>query len=249
MKEAHVLAAWYDLIHCPGLFRKDHLYAHYFGEMSKFLYFKYLIESKGLWTPLIRCICLRVGCRNPLVQRILEVVRSVEVYGWSKFSEYVGRILAPKVKRLFNDVFPVFKDFMARVFNIDVGNIKELYVIYGFNPGSGLYGSLLHYHRDYIIVSNFVNEYVSPKLALDLIYHELLHAILRLHSLDLPDEVEEELIDSLTPEGYLSIYLGLTDKLNIGKGKISEVVSEYFKDKLFSKGIPIQYYIKRKLKR
>ena len=94
-----------------------------------------------------------------------------------------------------------------------------------------------------------MNEYVSPKLALDLIYHELLHAILRLHSLDLPDEVEEELIDSLTPEGYLSIYLGLTDKLNIGKGKISEVVSEYFKDKLFSKGIPIQYYIKRKLKR
>lgn len=60
-----------------------------------------------------------------------------------------------------------------------------------------------------------MNEYVSPKLALDLIYHELLYAILRLHSLNIPDEVEEELINSLTPEGYLSMYLGLADELNI----------------------------------
>ncbi len=101
MKEVHIHVAWYDLIHCPGLFRKDYLYAYYFGDVSKFLYFKYLCENKGLWTPLIRCIYLRVGCENSLIQRILEPVRSVEVYGWSEFSEYVGRILVPKVERLF----------------------------------------------------------------------------------------------------------------------------------------------------
>ena len=87
-KEAHILAAWYDLIHCPGLL-KNHSYAYYFGDMSKFLYFSYVVEGKKLWIPLLKCICLGISCSNPLIQKVIDIIKSIEVCGWREFEEYI----------------------------------------------------------------------------------------------------------------------------------------------------------------
>ena len=245
-KEAHILAAWYDLIHCPGLL-KNHSYAYYFGDMSKFLYFSYVVEGKKLWIPLLKCICLGISCSNPLIQKVIDIIKSIEVCGWREFEEYIKSNLTLRVEELFNSTFPVLQDFIRKAFNIDLGNLKELYVIYGFNPGRGLYGSLLYYCRDYVITSAFVNEYLNPETILDLIYHELLHAVIRLYNLNIPDEIEEELIDSLTPEGYLSILLGLTNKVHIGESRVSKIIKEYFRNKLFNERIPLYQYLLQKL--
>jgi len=247
-REAHVLTAWYDLMRCPGLFKKNHLYTYYFGDMSRLLYFNYLVEKKKLWAPLLKCICLGIGCNNPLIQKALDIIQSMEVYGWSEFERYVKTNLIPRIEKLFDKTLHAFQDFVRKAFSVDIDGVKELYVIYGFNPGNGLYGSLLYCCKDFFIISSFVNEYTSPEAILDLIYHEILHAIVRLYEL-IPDEIEEELIDSLAPEGYLSLLLGLTSKVHVSEGRVSKIIEEYFRNKLFEKGVSIYQYLLQKLDR
>ncbi len=244
-KRLHVVSVLYDLLHVPftGGFSP---YLLYIGPFSQHLYLAYSIDRDGLWEDLFRCLVLGGECEG--LGDVVERLDRIRVHGW--------REVAGELRGVEKGVAVIYRDTVARMQALlaDIMGFKrfftELHVVYGFNPGHGLYGSLLYHDRVFAVVSVFVNAYIEPARALDLIYHEVTHGLMRLNGVELDPEIEEQLIDMLFPEGYLSRLLGLTDTIHIDVDHIDEwlytVVRDYFDNKLYENGESLLEKIMRK---
>jgi len=73
-----------------------------------------------------------------------------------------------------------------------------------------------------------------------MVIHEVIHRPLRLNGIELSEE-EEELTDSLRPEGYLLRKLGLSTAVRIPRSRSASTVSRYFENRLINVISLIEY--------
>jgi len=238
-KAGHLLAVLYDIFHLEENARLP-AYLFYHGESSILLYYGSLIEEGGLWGKVFKTL---VGIESdPEARDIIAVIESsVRVHGWE--------LIEPKLKALGDKLLETYvnrgdklKDMLKRVLGVNK-LFKEVYTILAYNPLHGLIGSIPLYDDSgsYAVVSLFVNPNTSPEKLLDLALHELMHGILRINGVELDEDEEEELIDVLCPEGYLSRELGLVKEVNIEDSRLKALVEKYFHEKAYMRETLLQY--------
>lgn len=244
-KEAHLLAELYDLIHVPAFQNPESpLYLFYHGSFSQFLYYGYLLETKKLWKKVFEEL---TGIKSDwLARKYLGEIERIEVFRWNEI-ESILKSYREKLVELYALKKSRIRGLLSRVLGINVF-FDKIYVILAFNPLHGLYGSLPVYDENekYAIVSVFVSLDTSVEKILDIMIHEIIHGLIRINEIDIPDENEEEFIDTLCPEGYLSRELGLTSEINIEKSSLSSIVEKYFNDKLYRETDLVNYIKKYK---
>ncbi len=243
--EGHLISALYDLVHVPRNPLYEFSYILYLGEYSKYLYIAYYLDYNKCWDKLLKCIVLGNEnlCKNKCIKKIYEVFDSINLFKWSEIEEIFNSV-AQEVEEIFHNTINNYRELLNKIFGFN-NYFKKVYVLYGFNPADSLLGSMLYWERDYVIVSAFVNPSHTANKITDLIYHEVLHGLIRLNNIELHDDVEELIIDALTPEGYLSKLIGLSNKVkDIDENNITAYVRAYFSEKLYDKGIKLLDFIR-----
>ena len=237
-REAHLIAELYDLFHAFGDV-KNPIYLLYHGESSKLLYYGSLIEEKGLWDEVFRSI-IGLSTSNQ-VCGIIEALRGINVYKWDEIKERLNKH-GVELVRVYRDRRDKIREMIGRILGIEKF-FNKIYVILAYNPLRGLIGSLPYYDdkKGYAIIDLFIGPGVTPEKTLDLAIHELLHGLIRINELDIPDEIEEEFIDTLCPEGYLSRELGLSEELNIEESRLAVIIGKYFDEKHYMVGTLVDY--------
>jgi len=94
---------------------------------------------------------------------------------------------------------------------------------------------------EYVVTAVFTRRNIDARHVLDVVIHEVIHGLLRLNRIELSEEEEEELIDPLCPEGYLSRELGLSTEVRITRSRFASAVSRYFENRLFNTVSLIEY--------
>ena len=242
-RRAYLFSIIYDLFHVPSL-RGGHLYAYNMGDFSRALYVGYVLDRRKLWVRAVREV-IGVGGGGE-VEGLLEALDSVGVFGW----EFIGEELEGLAARTM-EVYSEYRGKIVRELSRILGVRRfygKIYLIVGFNPVNGICGSLV-YGRDpgYAVVSVFVRPDIDAARVVDLLLHEVLHGLIRVNDVQVPDELEEEFVDTLCPEGFLSNLLGLSRDLVVGEGRLQRLVRDYFDKKLYGLGVKLPDFIQRAL--
>ncbi len=232
-KKADLLAKLYDLYHAQVFQENTPLYALYLGDLSKILYYGYVFEKYGLWDKLFDTLIGKVNDYEAL--KYLEELGRIDIYRWDLLEAEL-ELFSKKLLETYNKYMVKARDMIRRVLGVREF-FKEEYVILAFNPHRGLIGSAprINIGEKYIVVSLFIGVDSKPEKTLDLYIHELLHGLIRLNNIEIPEDAEEEFIDALCPEGYLSRELGLTSILNISESNLQVLIASYFDNKLYEK--------------
>ncbi|WFO74966.1 hypothetical protein J4526_07805 [Desulfurococcaceae archaeon MEX13E-LK6-19] len=240
--EGHVAAALYDLVHVPQCPVHRYPYVFYIGDYSRVLYAGFIAEEKKCWDKLFKCIVFKEDCNADCVSEALEAIKSISVYKWDTIKETLDK-LSSSVEKLHRKIREKYIEYMDRIFGFKK-YFKEVHVIYGFNPLGGLMGSMLYWDEERVVVSSFTKPSMEAEQVLDLVYHEVLHGLFRLNKINVPSDVEETIIDTLMPEGFLSKILGLAkDVKKPSKDNITAMVRAYFEEKLYEKNIRLIEYL------
>ncbi len=125
--------------------------------------------------------------------------------------------------------------------------LDKEYVILAFNPGRGVFGSIPRVSKvgRYAAITLYVGVDTDAKEAVDLFVHELIHDLIRLNDLPIPEEYEEKLVDALCPEGWLSMVLGLSEGVRVEESGIRARVGEYFSNRHYERVDLLTYLIGR----
>lgn len=243
-KRAYLLSLIYDLFHAPRMQENSQLYVYNMGDFSKALYVDYMLERRKLWAQAVREV---IGIGNGGDARgLIEVLDDVNVFGWELIEEEL-RNLANRTVGVYNE----YRDRIIRGVSKILGVRKyyeRVYLIMGFNPVKGTYGSLI-YGREpgYAVASVMVSPDIDAVKVVDLLLHELLHGLIRLNNVRVPGDMEEELVSALCPEGFLSNQLGLSKSLAVTRGRLYHLVRAYFDLKLHDVGVRLPDFIQRAL--
>jgi len=145
---------------------------------------------------------------------------------------------------LYTRMSDKISDLLVRVLGVSK-LFREVYVLLAYNPGWGSYGSMpLHDPGgEYVVTTVFTRRSLDARHVLDVVVHELIHGLFRLNNVELSEDEEEELIDPLCPEGYLSRKLGLSTLVRTSRSRFAGAVREYFENKLYNT-MPLLEYIK-----
>ena len=212
-KPAHLIAELYDLYHAFEDV-KTPTYLLYHGDTSKLLYYGSLIEEKSLWSSIFKTL---IGYENSIKAReILESLDNViNVYKWDEVEEKLKNH-SKELIRVYDTRREKIREMLTRILGVNKF-FHEIYLIMAYNPIHGLIGSLPLYDENgkYAVINLFIGPGVTPEKTLDLALHELIHGLIRVNDLNVPEDVEEEFIDALCPEGYLSRELGLATEINV----------------------------------
>lgn len=231
-KELHVISVAYELINSPETM--NIVYTLYSEGISKTLYLGYLLEKENCWLDTFRCVAIN-ECNRKCAKKGAELSKEIHVFNWNHIQLFLVALsrltkiaydqLREKLISLLNKVFG-FKNYFERV-----------YVVLSFNasPAHGLYGSIIHYDVSNALISVFANELTTPQAVVDLVLHEVLHGLWRINNVNLPDEIEEEVIDALCPEGLLSKELSLTYTPRLRESDTVKALEKYFKSKSYLK--------------
>ena len=243
-KRAYLFSLIYDLFHVPSLQGNGHLHLFNMGDFSKALYLGYILERRKLWVQAIHEI-IGAGSSGD-IRELMEALDSIDVYGWEFIEGELG-VLANKAMGVYNE----YRDKVIREVSRILGireYYRKIYLIIGFNPLKGVYGSLV-YGGDpgYAVASVLVRPDINPIEVVDLLLHEVLHGLIRINNIRIPDELEEEFIDTLCPDGFLSNLLGLSRDLVVRDGRLQHLMREYFNQKLYSAGIKLPDFIQQSM--
>lgn len=240
-KEADVLARLHDLFR---LSPEDGVQPHliYFGGASRALYYGWLIERYGLWDEAFDYVVGRGGGR---ARYYVEGLSDVELFGWDDVENELRRFgnnFIEAYKGYENDI----RRWLGRVLGVRTFFDNE-YVILAFNPGRGVFGSIPRVSKvgRYAVITLYVGVGAGAKEAVDLFVHELIHGLIRLNNLPVPEEYEEELVDALCPEGWLSMVLGLSEGVRVEESGIKARVGEYFSNRHYERVDLITYLMGR----
>jgi len=237
-KTAHILAQLYSLYQ---VYSEDRTPLHhpYYGEISEQLYYGYLLEREGLWEEAFKAV---IGLNHSKkVNGVLKKIAKTKVYGWRSISLFLrrsGRSLVQVYESKKKDI----KALLTSVLGVR-RFYSKVYAILAFSPLRRLVGNPPVYSKDeeYTIVPLFIGLESTPEKVLDLLVHELLHGLIKLNDLGVSEEEEEEFIDMLCPEGYLSRELGLAEKPRILESGFSAIVERYFSEKKYYELTLIDY--------
>ncbi len=243
-KRAQLLSVLYDLYHVPSLMENDHLYVFNLGEVSRYFYVGMMLDRYNLWDKAFDNI-LNIKMHYE-AEKYMEILDSIDIFRW----ELIESELRDKGLKISRDTYPKIKGKLERTLKeiLELNRLfPKFYIILGLNPFKGTLGSLPVYREGYAVSTIMSSPTASPEEILDLAIHELLHGLIRLNNLPIPEEAEEDFIDTLCPDGHLSKYLGLSDKLRIGEGAIQSMISAYFNERLYEKGISLVEYLKMRM--
>jgi len=212
-REAYVLAAVHDLVSIPYSPARSMPHILYAAGLGRLLYLAYLIERKQLWD---RLLCYLVGVSHELSAEgaeVLEELESVEVHRWEEVERFL-RSTAQRVGELYEGKVGDFAGLAQKVFGFE-RLFETVHVVYGFNPLVGFSsGSLLYFDEARAVVSVYVNELTPESHVLDVVVHELLHGLLKLNRAGLSEALEELVVSTAAPQGYLSKMLGLAERVH-----------------------------------
>ncbi|MET1159489.1 MAG: hypothetical protein ABWW65_00875 [Thermoprotei archaeon] len=237
-KTAHLLAELYDLYHAFSE-EKSPVYLFYHGEQSRLLYYGYYLEKHGLWEEAFKAV---IGLpHDNRVDKVLEELSTIPVYNWDEIEDLLEKHGNELVK-----VYTSKREEIAKLLDRILGIRKfydRVYVVLAFNPLNKLVGSLPVHREDgeYAVASLFIGIESTPEKSLDLLLHELLHGLIRLNELDIPEEEEEEFIGILCPEGFLSRELGLVTEVNVEESGLTAIVERYFNEKRYRELTLLEY--------
>lgn len=245
-REAFVLVSLYDL-ECPFSPLLVHPHVYYLDPgLAKLLYARYLLDKNGSWDEAFEAVLRGVG------GGVVEVLRSVEVYRWEEIERVLAGV-AGRVLELHGRVLEKFIRYTRAVFGFE-RYFDEVYVVFGFNPLlHASYGNGMERVKRFPVVACFVNDSMGAEGVLDVVYHEVLHRLIRLNGLGLSEKVEEVLLEFMCPEGYLSELLGL-GKRRVERGLppkyewfkeeyelLRRRVEEYFEGRVYERATIIEY--------
>ncbi len=238
-KQAEILAKLYDLYHAPQIQENLPYHLLYIGDLSELFYYGYVFEKYDLWDKLFDTL---IGKKSDYeAEKYLENLSKARLYRWDLIEAELG-VFADKFTKLYNKYINKIRDIISKILPIN-NYFEEEYLILGFNPGRGLLGSVprINIEDKYIVNTLFIGINATPEKYLDLYIHELLHGLIRLNNISIPEEVEEEFIDTLCPEGYLSKLLGLSETINVGEGSLQAYIHSYFEEKMYEKMDLLKY--------
>jgi len=237
-KTAHLAAVLHYIYHAP-FFRGYPLHTLFYGPMSKLLYIGSTINENNLWRDLFEAVIGR--SRSSAVNDIVGELDDVEVYRWAQLEGFLRKQSAELVD-LYTAMSGRIKDLLIKVLGVS-RLFKEVYVLMAYNPGWGSHGSMPLYDPsgEYVVTAVFTRRNLDTRHVLDVVIHEVIHGLLRLNGIELSEEEEEELIDPLCPEGYLSRELGLSTAVRASRSMFASAVSKYFENKLFNTISLIEY--------
>ncbi len=235
-KTGHLLAELYDLMHVYSG-EKTPIYLFYHGETSKLLYYGYLFEEKDLWDRAFNTLIGRDS--DDEVRELFRGLEKINVYRWDRIRRFL-RKKSNELYRLYSVKEKEIHTMIKKILGID-RFFEEIYVVFAFNPLNSLIGSLPVYSDEYAVATLFIGPGSTAEKILDLLIHELQHGLIRINDLDIPEDIEEEFIDTLCPEGYLSRVLGLSNEINVEESNLSVLIDKYFSEKLYEKMNLIEY--------
>ena len=245
-KEAIVLATLYDLA-CPfsPFYITPHVY-YLEPNLAKLFYVKYLLDKFNAWDNTFEAILESTS------NEIVEILRSVEIYNWNNIRKIIEDI-AKRVLELHQTFAGRFIHHTQKIFGFKK-YFDKVYLILGFNPLSHTCnGNGMDSIRKFPVVACFVNDLVKHKVILDVIYHEILHRLIRLNELKLSDKVQEVLLEFMCPEGYLSELIGLNKRklerhlppkyewFRREYEQLKDPIEKYFEDRVYEKVTIIKY--------
>lgn len=245
----YLISLIYDTLRTPDLRSGIELgHLKYYGSHSRILYVAGVLEKNPqLWDQLLEYIIENKLPMSEKAIRMINALQEVEVYGWEDFEKHVAKEFAPELAKEFNRLWEGFKLISYKIFGLDISYLQDVYVIVGYNPFREPAGSLLSVRKGEIVISVYINEDMKLKNVLDLIYHKLLYAVVKLSELKILDQYKDEIIEALAPEGYVSQMLGITESKYVPSTQIGTIVKEYFDNKLYEKDITLHDYIRDKL--
>ncbi|MCD6301067.1 MAG: hypothetical protein J7L82_03240 [Staphylothermus sp.] len=238
-KRADLLAKLYDLYHAPQIQENLPYHILYIGDLSEIVYYGYVFEKYSLWDKLFDTLIEKKNDYE--AKKYLENLDKVNLYKWDLIEAELG-LFSEKFTKMYNDYNRKIRDMLSKILPIKK-YFEEEYLILGFNPGRGVLGSTLRINLEekYIVNTLFIGINTTPEKSLDLYIHELLHGLIRLNNINIPDEVEEEFISTLCPEGYLSELLGLSETINVSEGSLQAYIHSYFAEKMYEKMDLLKY--------
>ena len=212
------------------------------GELSKLGYLGYFLSKEECWLDTMECL-IRGECVKKCSLKAKEAVGELKYPAWKdveKELQMLARLLAVTYRKKKRRI----DDSLKKVIGIE-STPQELYVILAFTPSTTFFmeGGVLTFNETEGYVYVFGNELYTPQHILDVALHELLHIAWRISEVPLPDDVEENVIDALCPEGFLSQYLGLTYTPKKIKGRLENTISRFFDEKLWIQGKKLLEYL------
>lgn len=245
-QDAFIVSTLYDIVHVPSSPYTVLPYAFYASGFGEVMYTGYYIEKHDLWKELIhRILGLEYRGSNEL-DKALELIKGIEIPFWNETSVLLVEIHT-RVSRLYIALKQDIINTVRKVFGFQK-LFKRIYVIYGFSPlPKNLYGSMLYWSNDYVIVSIYVNDMHEPEKIIDIMIHEVLHGLMRLNNIELRDDIEELLIDISCPEGYLSKILGLSMEIKVDEiaekyedlAELASMAISYYENKIYDEDLDI----------
>jgi len=245
-QNAFIVSTLYDIVHVPSSPYTVLPYAFYASGFGEVMYTGYYIEKHDLWKELIhRILGLEYRGSNEL-DKALELIKGIEIPFWNETSVLLVEIHT-RVSRLYIALKQDIINTVRKVFGFQK-LFKRIYVIYGFSPlPKNLYGSMLYWSNDYVIVSIYVNDMHEPEKIIDIMIHEVLHGLMRLNNIELRDDIEELLIDISCPEGYLSKILGLSMEIKVDEiaekyedlAELASMAISYYENKIYDEDLDI----------
>ena len=250
-KEAYLLATLHDM-GCPYVDLKYFPHVYYLDpHLAPLLYLRYRIDREGLWEHIFTKIVS--GEEDELVREL----RSIEIYKWDEIKDVLSKV-AMDLSSLHEKIREKFVSLSRKVFGFEKF-FEEVYVVLGFYPrAEGFHGST-GFTKELPAIAMFVNNQMKAEEVLDVVYHEILHMLIRLNNV--PELIgnkalEETLLDFICPDGYLSVALGLKRTVKASPkhyqefkelyDKLGPKIRKYFEDKWFEK-LDILEYLKPSL--
>ncbi len=245
----YIISQIYDTLHTSDLrSRIEQGHLKYYGQFSRFLYVAGTLERKPqLWDQLLDYVIKNKLPEDTVAARMIDALEGIEVFGWEYFEKQIAKEFVPELMKEFNQSWEEFKLISNKIFGLDPSYLEDVYVIIGYNPFHEPSSSLLRVKKGEIVISVYINEDIKPRNALDLIYHELLYAVVKLSKLKILDQYKDEIVGALAPAGYVSQILGVAESKYVPSTEIGAIVKEYFNNKLYEKDVTIQEYIRDKL--
>lgn len=238
-KTADLLAKLYDLFHAPHIQENLPLYIVNFGGSSEIMYYGYVFDRFNLWDKMFDALIGKYS--DAETRNYMDMLEKINIHKWDLLEaelEEFGR----KLVNCYNMYRDRINKLLKKILRINELFTEE-YIILSFNPLKGLIGSAprINIEQKYIIVALFIRPDTRPEKALDLYLHELLHGLIRLNNIKIHEEIEEEFINTLCPEGYLSKEIGLSDAVNVDEGNLQAYIASYFAEKMYEKIDLIRY--------
>ncbi len=214
----------------------------YVSNESALLHAGLLLELRGCWLKVFRCLGLN-ECSSECLKPATQILNEVPVYGWLSAEaslKSLARVTSITYSRIQNRLLDFIKTDLGVKPSVDIyagltyaPNLREPRTISLDSESNSLYLCIL------------TPPSATPQGVTDLVVAEVLKQKIRKSLTPLPPTLFKGIVDALAPSGELSRELGLTQVTKLCASKVCDVIKEYFRSKKKVKEGLIPYLLKK----